>query len=301
MRTTPLFDTNVFSDAANGDISQREWTLLKKQRPRRGWPLSAVTAMELLAGVDAVPDPQFSNARDAIRLAYELSAGRILPEPRALICEKIFARRLPEVEIRPALLSKHMLVACRAANKRELLEGRVLVARLSRHSETRGGFDPALITQLLRGPKETWVAALAAELDTKSPFWRERAERGKRHLPDESQKRMDQPEVWVQHRAGLLKSFTDWLAPGLTEEEVQKTGQRIDAVLQLAISIVKDVLLRNYAFSKHESDIYDLLQLHYLAFDQFTFVTRDQRLMSKLRQSSQADRILVFRRFLATL
>jgi len=106
MRTTPLFDTNIFSDAANGDISPREWTLLKKQRPRRGWPLSAVTAMELLAGVDAVPDPQFSNARDAIRLAYELSAGRILPERRALICEKIFARRLPEVEIRPALLSK---------------------------------------------------------------------------------------------------------------------------------------------------------------------------------------------------
>jgi hypothetical protein len=29
MRTTPLFDTNVFSDAANGDISQREGTLLK--------------------------------------------------------------------------------------------------------------------------------------------------------------------------------------------------------------------------------------------------------------------------------
>ena len=298
MRTTPLFDTNVFSDASQGAISPREWALLKKQRPRRGWPLSAVTAMELLAGIDAVPEAQFSNARGAIRLAYELSAGRILPEPRALICEKILKRTLPEVEIRPDVLSKHMLVASRAANKCELFEGHVFIARVSRRVDKLGGFDPELIAKLVKGPKEKWVGTLGAVLDSIAPTWRERAERGERHLPNESREQFDRPEVWAQRRAEFLETFTEWLAPGLPAEEARKVEQRIDAVLQFAISIMKDVLLRNYAFSKRDSDIYDLFQLHYLACEQFVFVTRDGPLMSKVRQSSQANRILDFHQFL---
>jgi len=60
----------------------------------------------------------------------------------------------------------------------------------------------------------------------------------------------------------------------------------------VAISIMKVVLLRKYAFPKRDSDIYDLFQLHYLACEQFVFVTRDGTLMSKVQQKYAADLLL---------
>ena len=51
-------------------------------------------------------------------------------------------------------------------------------------------------------------------------------------------------------------------------------------------------LLRKYAFPKRDSDIYDLFQLHYLACEQFVFVTRDGTLMSKVQQKYAADLLL---------
>jgi hypothetical protein len=55
---------------------------------------------------------------------------------------------------------------------------------------------------------------------------------------------------------------------------------------------MKVVLLRKYAFPKRDSDIYDLFQLHYLACEQFVFVTHDGTLMSKVQQKYAADLLL---------
>lgn len=51
MRPTPIFDTNIFGHVKDGSIPQNDWRRLLAHRPGHVWPLSAVTAMELLDGI----------------------------------------------------------------------------------------------------------------------------------------------------------------------------------------------------------------------------------------------------------
>jgi predicted nucleic acid-binding protein len=155
MRPTPLFDTNVFSDVALGKIASTVWASLKKLKPRQGWPLSSITAMELLAGIDNASEVNFESARIAIAKAFELSAGRVLKEPRALLCEKLLKRQFPEVQIEPKLLSNYLLVASRAKNKREIVERQVFIRRDSRRTSTYGGFDPSVVAALMKGQRRS--------------------------------------------------------------------------------------------------------------------------------------------------
>jgi hypothetical protein len=104
--------------------------------------------------------------------------------------------------------------------------------------------------------------------------------------------------VWVRKRNDFLQAFTEWLSPGLAEEEIRRIDEHLDAVLTFAISIVREVLLRRYSFSKHDSDVYDFLQLHYLALDRFVFVTGDERLRNRLSLSTQGSRLLNFQAYL---
>jgi len=61
------------------------------------------------------------------------------------------------------------------------------------------------------------------------------------------------------------------------------------------------MLLGNYNVEKHESDVYDQFQLHYLALDRFVIVSEDRDLQTRIAHSSQAGRILSFQRFLQSL
>jgi hypothetical protein len=301
MRLTPLFDTNVFSNASMGLIDQASWRFLRKHRTRKGWPLSAVTAIELLAGLRMVPQDKFGKARDAIALAFDLSSGRVLKEPRQLVCEQLFGREFPEAEIRTKVLSNFLLVASRAREKRELSERKVFIKRHSSRVNTYGGFDPAIVGDLLKGPKEKWVETLGSVLNQVTPLWRERIARGEAYLSPVERMKLRGKAVWTDKRAEFLRAFTEWLSPGLNEQQLLCIDQKMDAVLTLAISILRDVFLRNYAFSKHDSDVYDLFQLHYLALDRYVLVTDDERLAKRLDVSTQRSKVMSFGAFLGTL
>jgi hypothetical protein len=80
----PIFDTNIFDHVQRGLISSRDWTHLLLHRPRRGWPLSQVTAFELLAGVHFAGSKGFAQVRRRIEIAYDLSKGRVLDDPRMI-------------------------------------------------------------------------------------------------------------------------------------------------------------------------------------------------------------------------
>jgi hypothetical protein len=298
MRPTPLFDTNIFSDVATGKITPATWASLKKVRPRRGWPLSCITAMELLAGIDKACGDDFESAQIAIAKSYELSSGRVLKEPRALLCEELLKCEFPEGQIEPKVLSRHLLVVSRAKNKQDLLKHEVFIRQHSRRTSTYAGFDPSIVATLMEGPKEKWVGMLEAVLTEAAPSWRDRVAKGEPYFSAAERDEVKRKEVWVRKRSDFLRAFTDWLSPDIDEEELRRLGEKMDLVLTFAIAIVKEVLLRNYSFSKHDSDMYDLLQLHYLAFDRYVFVTADDRLRSKLSASGQAGRLLNLHEFL---
>jgi hypothetical protein len=139
---------------------------------------------------------------------------------------------------------------------------------------------------------------LEAVLTEAAPLWRDRVSKREPYLSAAEREELKRKEVWVRKRSDFLRAFTEWLSPGIAKEELGYVDDKMDLVLTFAIAIVKDVLLRNYAFSKHDSDVYDLLQLHYLAFDRYVFVTGDDRLRSKLLSSRQAGRLLGVRGFL---
>jgi predicted nucleic acid-binding protein len=75
LKQIPIFDTNVLADVQRGKISESDWRAPLRHRPRHGWPLSSVTAFELLAAVDAAPPENFPNVKERIALAYNLAKG----------------------------------------------------------------------------------------------------------------------------------------------------------------------------------------------------------------------------------
>jgi hypothetical protein len=99
LRPTPIFDTNVFGDVQRVQISQADWKILLRHRPRRGWGLSSVTALELLAALHAAPPDAFLDVRERIALAYDVCKGRVLEDPRFLICKEILHIPFPPDEL----------------------------------------------------------------------------------------------------------------------------------------------------------------------------------------------------------
>jgi hypothetical protein len=89
LRPTPIFDTNVIADVQRGRISRADWQAVLRHRPRHGWPLSSVTALELLAGLEDIPPGKFAPVSEQLDLAFDLSKGRILEDPRHLICSEV--------------------------------------------------------------------------------------------------------------------------------------------------------------------------------------------------------------------
>jgi hypothetical protein len=75
LKQIPIFDTNVLADVQRGKIPQSEWSVLLRHRPRHGWPLSSVTAFELLAAIDGAPPENFPSVKERVALAYDLLRG----------------------------------------------------------------------------------------------------------------------------------------------------------------------------------------------------------------------------------
>jgi hypothetical protein len=72
-------------------------------------------------------------------------------------------------------------------------------------------------------------------------------------------------------------------------------------LLEFTIFVAREFLTRNYSLEKHESDVYDQFQLHYLAIDRFVIVSGDSDLSKRASRSCQAERIMSFGKFLESL
>jgi hypothetical protein len=84
-------------------------------------------------------------------------------------------------------------------------------------------------------------------------------------------------------------------------DSVTEVAKRLDAVLEFTIFVTREFLTRNYNLEKHESDVYDQFQLHYLAMDRFIIVSEDKDVSARTSRSNQARRIISFDQFLKSL
>jgi len=301
MRSIPLFDTNIFPDRQKGEISDGDWQHLLRHRPPRSWPLSAITVLELLVGVHRVAPEKFDQVKGQLALAWELSKGRVLDEPRVLLCRHLLRRPFPLEPISKNALSSLMKVTCLANSQEEILERRVPYKRLMYRGKRLAGIDTTLIDNLMAGPKEQWVKQIETQLTEIYPNWCEHLQKTGLRLPEELRIRLESSEVWDLSRLKFSESILVWLGADADHPSPSEFAHRIDAVLRFTFWVLRESLLCRYAYDQHESDIYDQFQLHYLAAERYVFVTNDQKLRNRTSEFSQADRILSFEQFLKTL
>jgi hypothetical protein len=298
LRLIPIFDTNVFADVQRAQISQTDWNFLLRHRPHHGWPMSQVTALELLAGVHFVQSDKFSNIRKQIVLAYDLSKGRVLNDPRFLLGQEILRIPFPPEELPPAasMISKYMDVLRRTETINELLtSGIPYKGKCARLEST------SILADLMAGPKKNWVDALEKMADGYYPAWRELFKKTGLRLPLEMRRELEPKLAWKEQRYAFVRALLEWLHAPTNQELVTEISIRLDAVLEFAIFVAREFLLRNYSSEKHQSDVFDQFQLQYLAFDRFNIVTRDSDLLTRTQNSPQAARIISFENFLSTL
>jgi hypothetical protein len=217
LRPSPIFDTNVFGDVQCGRISKTDWNYALRRRPGHGWPLSNVTALELLVAVDAAPQ-HFPDVRDRIALAYNLSKGRIFEDPRFLLCKEVLGVPFPPDLLPPSAstVSRYMDLIRRAKSLDELLSGGVLYRGRRQPFKTT-----AVLGDLMAGPKRRWVKAVEQMATERHPEWRRQFEKTGKRLPSEMRKDVES-ELKAQRR-DFIVSLLAWL--GLSNPPPQAVTQ----------------------------------------------------------------------------
>lgn len=306
MRPVPIFDTNIFGHVLDGSITAKDWRFLLRHRPGHGWPLSMVSALELLAGFDGASSEKFQEAKTQIEFACQLAKARLLEEPTFLLCKEVLRVPFPAKleRPRPELIADYMQVICCADSLEQIRAGRVPVSKLRSKGGGRAGFagvDGPVLKELVAGPKRQWVEGAEMFAGEIYPQWRELFEKTGKRLPDELRREIKSRQAWGREKAKFTEAKLKWLEATTTPELVAQIAKRLDAVLEFTIFMDRELLLGNYNLEKHDSDVYDQFQLHYLAVDRFVIVTEDVRLQERTARSSQAARILSFDQFLQTL
>lgn len=226
------------------------------------------------------------------------SRGRILEDPRFLLCNEILRIPVPTDQVPPfsGTVSRYMDVVRRAASSEQLLStGVPYKGRKARLDTT------AVLTEVMAGPKKAWIGAVERMADETYPAWRDVARRTGKRLPPEIRKELQPRSEWQAKRPTFIRALLDWLGADSRQELVNDMSGRLDAVLEFTIFICREFLLNNYALEKHQSDVFDQFQLQYLAFQRFVIVTADPDLSKRTQESSQAPRIMTFQQFLGTI
>jgi hypothetical protein len=294
----PIFDTNIFDHVQRGLISSRDWSHLLRHRPRRGWPLSQVTAFELLAGVHFGGSKGFAQVRRRIEIAYDLSKGRVLDDPRILICKNILGIPFPADKIAPAAstASRYLDAVRRAQTLEQLL--RIGVPYRGKRLRLKATL---VLADLMAGPKRQWIDATEAMANEKFPGWRELFQTEGKRLPPQMRKELEPRSAWEAQRSAFIDALLDWLGASRDPKVASDLYGRLDAVLEFTVFVAREFLLQNYSLEKHQSDVFDAFQLEYLAMDEFVIVSGDADLSHRTLHSSQACRIVSFDEFVRSI
>lgn len=297
LKTIPIFDTNIFGDVQRRLISPEQWKQILHHRRGRGWPLSSVTALELLVGIDAARPEDFPDVRQRISTAYNLSNGRVLEDPRYMMCRDLLNIPAPEITL-PSFsetVELYMDVTRRATSLNQLMTGVPYKGGKRKLDTTR------VLGELMAGPKKTWAATTEQIADEKYPQWRELFGRTGKRLPPELRRELKQRSAWEPQRPTFVKALLEWLNAPTSPQAIAELSTRLDAALDFTIFVVREFLLTSYSLTQHDSDVFDFFQLQHLAFDKYVIVSSDPDLVKRTRDSPQASRILTFDQFLETL
>jgi hypothetical protein len=195
-------------------------------------------------------------------------------------------------------LSLYLDTVRRAKSLEEILEERVRF----RLRQSRTGFkNTSVLKDLLAGPKTQWIERSEQFATEIYSDWRRHFEETGNRLPPEMRKGIESRLSSETERTKFIETFLEWLRADTGPQSVAEMTRRLDAVLQFTDFVAREFLTRNYNLVKHESDVYDQFQLHYLAMDRFVIVSEDRDFRTRTARSTQAERVMSFEQFLGTL
>jgi len=159
------------------------------------------------------------------------------------------------------------------------------------------------VADVTGGVKKQWVDAVEKMATETYPEWRALFKQsGQRwRLPAEKRKELEPMSAWQTQRVAFITGLLEWLHAKTDPHVVDEMCRRLDAVLEVAIFVTREFLLRNYSAEKHDSDVFDQFQLQYLALDEFVIVSGDADLLQRTKRSAQASRIMSFDQFLRSV
>ena len=291
MHLIPIFDTSVFIDVSKGIISRADWRRVKKLLPKHGCPISFISLQELLIGLHTCSPEYFQEKKRAVEEARVISRQRVLDQPQTFLIRHTIQPEFRGIGLRSSQMKDWLEVACRAKDQRQLSEG-------IKYKGLFFGMDLAVLQKTRFDAGQSQIGILERVLNELHPDWRNLRKETHRSLPQELHdeiQRVDS-QVWRRESAQALIH-----AAGVTQDEsaICSVIAGADATLIFTASLIRDVLLTDYRFESNSNNLFDGLQLYYLADKRFCFVTQDTKLIGRVQQSTQANRVLTVESFLS--
>lgn len=266
-----FFDTQIITMVSDGRIEPSVWErVLSGMKSKFGYSLSFTTFIELLAALAGGDEANFVANRKRLLVLTGVPDCEFLPMPADFLRERLF--RLPPLrtEFVPSALQNEWMPIIKAAkSKHELSQAGVPVGSVY------GGINLALVRMQAKNGEELWVKELGL------------AKHGTKGMPS------------LNLYAEFILNFN--LRAETTSENIRSVAAALDAAYCYLAQVHHESTKSTYRFDNHPQDWMDNQQLMYLADLDYTFVTLDGPLISKLRKSTQRRQVQEFNKFAANL
>jgi hypothetical protein len=258
-----ILDSSVCVDVARGKISSEDWEKLREFLTHKcAYFVSPLTFIELIVGLGKGQDGYYHKNLEALNVLFG-PGDRFLPFPGGFVLDRVFGTPKPNPGFEPSDFKNWAGVLLNAANKKQLSDGDVDLAELSR--DATFGFNFDLIIQ----PLENGIAEHVRIYEG------------------------------IRDRKENCPALEQWADASLAANELGLTAgnrkiilEKIDAALVLSAQLCNLARTTDYKFDKHKGDWVDGQHLYYLADPQLYIITMDNPLKERIKASSQAGRVV---------
>jgi hypothetical protein len=194
---------------------------------------------------------------ERIALAYNLSNGRVLEDPRFMICTELLHIPAPQVAL-PSFartVTKCIDIARRANSFDELV--RTGVPYKGRRVRINA---ISVLSEVMAGPKTDWIKTVENMADESYPAWRANLQATGKRLPATQTEGLERRSTWIALRPTYVKALLGWLGGSIEPSLVDKLSTRLDATLEFVTFVTQEfLLLRNYKPVKLKHITYGLI------------------------------------------
>jgi len=274
MAQSVYFDSQIIIGVSDGDglISAAWKEVLAKLAGRYKYRVSFTTFMEIVNALAGGDDDHFEQNRKRLLVLTDVADCGFLPIPGQFIRTAVLGLPSERPEFTPEQLEKVWMPAIKDAHdKKSLLFGEVVMALSPGAVDLNVAIDLPSLRKEMEDGKKVWADQLRLAKDD-----------GKK-MPS------------VESYAAFVLDF-DVHAPR-TPHNVEKISRALNAAYCHLADIHHRSTKGSYRVDRNLEDWIDNQQLFYLADPDLTFVTADRRLIAKLTNSLDRNRVREFTEF----